>query len=57
MIVWLQIQNTTFTKDCHTVTVATVNGQLPGPTIEVNEGDTLVIKVTNKQVYPVTMHW
>ena len=53
----MQIQNATFTRDCSTVTVATVNGLSPGPTIEIVEDDTLVIKVTNNQVYPVTMHW
>ncbi|KAG0612319.1 hypothetical protein M758_6G018500 [Ceratodon purpureus] len=52
-----EIKNATFTRNCHTVTVATVNGKFPGPTVEINEGDTLVIKVTNKQIYPVTMHW
>jgi hypothetical protein len=53
----LQIKNATYTADCHTVTVATVNGLFPGPPVEITEGDTLVVEVTNKQVYPVTMHW
>jgi laccase len=35
----------------------TVNGQFPGPTLEVNNGDTLVVKVTNKARYNVTIHW
>jgi len=34
-----------------------VNGQFPGPTLEVNNGDTLVVKVTNKARYNVTIHW
>jgi hypothetical protein len=25
--------------------------------VEITEGDTLVVTVTNKQIYPVTMHW
>ncbi|GAY40522.1 hypothetical protein CUMW_052540 [Citrus unshiu] len=29
----------------------------PGPTLEVNNGDTLVVKVTNKARYNVTIHW
>lgn len=53
----LQIQNSTITRDCHTVTVATVNGMFPGPTVTITEGDTLVVTVTNNQIYPVTMHW
>ncbi|KAK3119557.1 hypothetical protein QOZ80_9AG0672170 [Eleusine coracana subsp. coracana] len=35
----------------------TVNGQFPGPSLEVNEGDCLVVKVTNKGPYNVTVHW
>jgi len=34
-----------------------VNGQFPGPTLEINNGDTLVVKVTNKARYNVTIHW
>ncbi|GJX71542.1 laccase-12-like protein [Tanacetum coccineum] len=34
-----------------------VNGQFPGPSLEVNNGDTLVIHVTNKARYNVTIHW
>ncbi|GFP86577.1 laccase-12 [Phtheirospermum japonicum] len=29
----------------------------PGPTLEVNNGDTLVVKVTNRARYNVTIHW
>lgn len=39
------------------MTVPTVNGMFPGPPIEVNEGDRVIVKVTNKQVYPATLHW
>ncbi|XP_024403105.1 laccase-12 [Physcomitrium patens] len=51
------VENKRVTRNCATVDIPTVNGRFPGPTIEVNEGDTLVIKVTNKQQYPVTLHW
>jgi len=37
----------------HTV----VNGQLPGPTIEATEGDSVVVHVINKSPHPVTIHW
>jgi FtsP/CotA-like multicopper oxidase with cupredoxin domain len=33
------------------------NGQTPGPTIEVTEGDRLRIYVTNKLPEPTTIHW
>ncbi|XP_073385027.1 laccase-12 [Physcomitrium patens] len=51
---WLR---TRVTRNCATVDIPTVNGRFPGPTIEVNEGDKLIVKVTNKQQYPVTLHW
>ncbi|GAA5867302.1 hypothetical protein JCM3774_003538 [Rhodotorula dairenensis] len=34
-----------------------VNGQYPGPLIEVNNGDTLVVHVTNRLSQAVTIHW
>ncbi|KAK4277786.1 hypothetical protein QN277_015729 [Acacia crassicarpa] len=42
---------------CKTHNTITVNGQFPGPTLEINNGDTLVVKVTNKARYNVTIHW
>ncbi|KAL5974685.1 Laccase-3 [Asimina triloba] len=42
---------------CKTHNIITVNGQFPGPTLEVRDGDTLVIKVTNRVRYNVTLHW
>ncbi|GLJ17035.1 hypothetical protein SUGI_0294720 [Cryptomeria japonica] len=45
------------TRLCNTQTIVTVNGQFPGPTIEVQEGDNLVVEVTNSGPYNVTIHW
>ncbi|KAI4306503.1 hypothetical protein L6164_029775 [Bauhinia variegata] len=42
---------------CKTHNSITVNGQFPGPTLEINNGDTLVVKVINKARYNVTIHW
>ena len=42
---------------CQTNKIITVNGQFPGPTIEVNSGDTLVIRAVNMAQYNVTLHW
>ncbi|TVU36499.1 hypothetical protein EJB05_18435, partial [Eragrostis curvula] len=39
------------------VSVTAVNGRLPGPLIEVNEGDDVVIHVVNDSPYNVTIHW
>ncbi len=33
------------------------NGQVPGPTIEANVGDTLVVELTNRLAEPATVHW
>lgn len=51
------IQATPVKRLCTTQNSITVNGQFPGPTLEVNNGDTLVVKVTNKARYNVTIHW
>ncbi|RWR81277.1 laccase-12 [Cinnamomum micranthum f. kanehirae] len=42
---------------CKTHNIITVNGQFPGPTLEVRNGDTLVINVVNRAQYNVTLHW
>ncbi|KAL4296446.1 hypothetical protein GQ457_12G030240 [Hibiscus cannabinus] len=42
---------------CRTHSTITVNGQFPGPTLEVRDGDTLVIKAINRARYNVTLHW
>ncbi|KAJ3703146.1 hypothetical protein LUZ61_006851 [Rhynchospora tenuis] len=51
------IQETPVKRLCNTHNIITVNGQFPGPTIEVKEGDTLVINVVNQAKYNVTIHW
>ncbi|KAL6840196.1 hypothetical protein ACP4OV_030006 [Aristida adscensionis] len=42
---------------CKSSVIYTVNNQLPGPTIEANEGDTLVVHVVNRSPYPLSLHW
>ncbi|XP_054796625.1 laccase-5-like [Prosopis cineraria] len=51
------VEATKVKRLCKTHNTITVNGQFPGPTLEVNNGDTLVVKVTNKARYNVTIHW
>lgn len=51
------VQATPVKRLCKTHNTITVNGMYPGPTLEVNNGDTLVVKVTNKALYNVTIHW
>ncbi|KAI0141391.1 multicopper oxidase-domain-containing protein [Pestalotiopsis sp. NC0098] len=35
----------------------TINGQFPGPMIEVNEGDTIVVNVNNRATNATAIHW
>ncbi|KAG7037020.1 Laccase-3, partial [Cucurbita argyrosperma subsp. argyrosperma] len=42
---------------CKVHNIITVNGQFPGPTLEVRNGDSLVIKVVNAVRYNVSLHW
>ncbi|KAG0503235.1 hypothetical protein HPP92_003307 [Vanilla planifolia] len=42
---------------CKTREIITVNGQFPGPTLQVRNGDSLVIRVVNHAKYNVTLHW
>ncbi|XP_074372615.1 laccase-1 isoform X2 [Apium graveolens] len=45
------------TRLCKTVSVLTVNGEYPGPTITVYEGDNVEIKVNNRGPDNTTIHW
>ncbi|KAL0419193.1 UNVERIFIED_CONTAM: Laccase-3 [Sesamum radiatum] len=53
----LRVQQTPVTRLCRTRNIITVNGQFPGPTIAARNGDKLIIKVTNRARYNVTLHW
>eukprot|EP00250_Pteridium_aquilinum_P005459 c15546_g1_i1 orf=321-2054(-) len=52
-----KLQNTSITKLCQTRNIITVNGQFPGPTIYAQDGDRVIVKVTNNMQYNVTIHW
>ncbi|WCJ19957.1 laccase 12 [Euphorbia peplus] len=51
------VQATKVKRLCETHNSITVNGMFPGPTLEVNDGDTLAVKVTNRARYNLTIHW
>ncbi|KAH9287979.1 hypothetical protein KI387_032096 [Taxus chinensis] len=42
---------------CKEQAIVTVNGQFPGPTIYVHEGDNVVVEVENKVHDNITIHW
>jgi laccase len=52
-----QVQETPVKRQCNERHIITVNGQFPGPTLEVREGDTLEINAVNRAQYDVTIHW
>ncbi|XP_066340654.1 laccase-23-like [Miscanthus floridulus] len=51
------VKEATVTRLCGTQRIMTVNGQFPGPTVEVAEGDALIVRVVNRGSYNVTVHW
>ncbi|CAN8257390.1 unnamed protein product [Cochlearia groenlandica] len=52
-----QVKNVLVKPLCKKQMIPTVNGTLPGPTINVREGDTLVVNVINNSTYNITIHW
>ncbi|XP_010553369.1 PREDICTED: laccase-8-like isoform X2 [Tarenaya hassleriana] len=51
------VQNFTAKPLCKEQVIPTVNGSLPGPTVNVREGDTLIVHVVNNSPFNVTIHW
>ncbi|EOA22211.1 hypothetical protein CARUB_v10002796mg, partial [Capsella rubella] len=51
------VKNVVVKPLCKEQLIPSVNGSLPGPTINVREGDTLVVHVINNSTYNITIHW
>ncbi|XP_047074908.1 laccase-4-like [Lolium rigidum] len=51
------VQMANMTRLCRTKSIATVNGQFPGPEIIANEGDSVHVRVTNNIAHNMTIHW
>nr|CAB3492125.1 unnamed protein product [Digitaria exilis]CAB3505022.1 unnamed protein product [Digitaria exilis] len=51
------VSRVNMTRSCKEILVTVVNGQLPGPAIEVTEGDSVAVHVVNKSPYNLTIHW
>lgn len=44
--------------DCYKKLVITINGRTPGPTIQAQEGDTIIVEVNNKLLTEnLAIHW
>jgi len=52
-----QIQNTIIKRFCKEQVIVTTNGLFPGPTINVTEGDTVIVHVLNEGPYDITLRW
>ncbi|XP_057454848.1 laccase-6 [Lotus japonicus] len=52
-----KVQTKRVTKLCNSNDIVTVNGMLPGPAIYAQEDDRIIVKVTNKTPFNVTIHW
>ncbi|GKV32444.1 hypothetical protein SLEP1_g41053 [Rubroshorea leprosula] len=51
------VKEAPYTRLCSTKNILTVNCQFPGPTLNVNRGDTIVVDVYNRGNYNITIHW
>ncbi|GLJ51988.1 hypothetical protein SUGI_1104900 [Cryptomeria japonica] len=51
------IESTPITRLCQTHSRVTVNGEFPGPTLYVHNGDSIRVKTINKSKYNATIHW
>lgn len=51
------VKNLTVNRLCQEQVITAVNGTLPGPLLEVCEGDTVIVHVHNESPYNLTIHW
>ncbi|PKI53840.1 hypothetical protein CRG98_025735 [Punica granatum] len=51
------VKNLKVSKLCHRSMITAVNESLPGPNINIEEGDTLHVHVINQSPYNLTIHW
>ncbi|GLU06880.1 hypothetical protein SLE2022_238680 [Rubroshorea leprosula] len=51
------VEEVPYTRLCNTTKILTVNGQLPGPTLYVHRGETIIVDVYNKGNHNITLHW
>ncbi|KAK1272632.1 Laccase-6 [Acorus gramineus] len=52
-----KVQTTRVTKICNTKDIITINGMYPGPVVYAEEGDRVIVKVTNETPHNATIHW
>ncbi|KAL1329249.1 hypothetical protein HN51_046376 [Arachis hypogaea] len=52
-----KVQTKRVTKLCNTKDIVTINGKFPGPVVYAQEDDRIIVKVTNKTPFNITIHW
>lgn len=52
-----QIQTMTVNKLCNSKQIVTVNNMFPGPVVYAQQGDRLIVRVSNESPYNATIHW
>ncbi|KAF7843995.1 laccase-6 [Senna tora] len=52
-----KVQTKKVTKLCNSKDIVTVNGMFPGPVVYAQEDDRIIVRVTNKTPFNVTVHW
>ncbi|XP_062091365.1 laccase-6 [Humulus lupulus] len=52
-----KVQTKRVSKLCNSKDIVTINGMFPGPVVYAQEGDALVVKVTNESPFNMTIHW
>ncbi|GAA0171152.1 oxidase [Lithospermum erythrorhizon] len=51
------VKEANFTRLCKSKSIWTVNGEFPGPTLYVEEGDTILVTIVNQGPQNITIHW
>ncbi|KAI4355261.1 hypothetical protein L6164_004051 [Bauhinia variegata] len=52
-----KVQTKRVSKLCNTKDIVTINGMYPGPVVYAQEDDRIIVNVTNRTPYNVTIHW
>ncbi|KAK8464950.1 hypothetical protein PHAVU_010G115300 [Phaseolus vulgaris] len=52
-----KVQTKRDTKLCNSKDIVTINGMFPGPVVYAQEDDRIIVKVTNRTPFNVTIHW
>ncbi|KAL5572146.1 hypothetical protein UlMin_021743 [Ulmus minor] len=52
-----KVQTKRVTKLCNSKDIVVINGEFPGPVVSAQEGDRIIVKVTNQTPFNITIHW